>query len=108
MPVDKKLRHLNFLKYIRKGQVTNVYELKDGAAELIEFIVDDGSRLAGVAISEAKIPKDSRIGAIVRDNNVINPKGDTVIEIGDKIVMCLLHDAIHKVEEFLSDNTQLI
>ena len=96
------------LKYIRKGQVTNVYELKDGAAELIEFIVDDGSRLAGVAISEAKIPKDSRIGAIVRNNNVINPKGDTVIEIGDKIVMCLLHDAIHKVEEFLSDNTQLI
>ena len=96
------------LKYIRKGQVTNVHELKEGAAELIEFTVNDGSRLAGVSISESKIPEKSRIGAIVRDNIVISPKRNTVIEVGDKIVMCLLHEAAHKVEEFLSDNTQLI
>ena len=96
------------LRYIRKGKVSNVYELIDGAAEIIEFVVKDGSRLVGIPLKEAELPEKSNIGALVRDNLVITPTGDTVIEKGDKVVICLLHEAVQKVEEFLFEDTQLI
>ena len=96
------------LRYIRKGKVSNVYELIDGAAEIIEFVVRDGSRLIGVTLKEAKLPEKSHIGALVRDDLVITPTGDTVVEKGDKVVICLLHEEIRKVEEFLFEDTELI
>ena len=96
------------LRYIRKGKVSNVYELIDGAAEIIEFVVRDGSRLVGVPLKDAELPEKSNIGALVRGNLVITPTGDTVIEKGDKVVICLLHEAVQKVEEFLFEDTQLI
>ena len=96
------------LRYIRKGKVSNVYELIDGAAEIIEFIVRDGSRLVGVPLRNVNLPENTNIGAIVRDNLVITPTGDTIIEKGDKVVMCLLHEVIQKVEKFLFEDTQLI
>ena len=68
----------------------------------------DGSRLVGILLNEAELPKKSNIGALVRDNLVITPTGDTVIEKGDKVVICLLHEAVQKVEEFLFEDTQLI
>ena len=44
----------------------------------------------------------------VRDNKVLTPTGDTVIEANDKVVMCVLHAAIHELEEFLFDDNDLI
>ena len=44
----------------------------------------------------------------MRENSVITPTGDTVIEPNDKVVMCVLHEAIHELEEFLFDDNELI
>ncbi|MBJ56876.1 MAG: Trk system potassium transporter TrkA [Rickettsiales bacterium] len=96
------------LTFIRKGMVSNVFELRDGAAEIIEFQIREGSKLLGVPIKDSKLPSEALIGAIVRDKEVITPKGDTIIENNDIIVLCLLHEAVHKIEEFLSDDTILI
>ena len=96
------------LKHIRKGSVTNVYELKDGAAEIIEFKVQASSKLVGVKLRDTDLPSSALIGAIVRKNQFLSPDGDTTIEENDKVVMCLLHDSIHKVEELLSEDTDFI
>ena len=96
------------LKYIRKAIVSDVHEIRDGSAEIIEFEIKNKSSLIGKEIKSTKLPVDTYIGAIVRDENVISPNGNTILEIGDKIIMCLLHDAIQKVEDFLSEDNQLI
>ena len=96
------------LKYIRKAIVSDVHEIKDGSAEIIEFQIKEGSSLAGSEISKSKLPDNTFIGAIVREDRVLSPNGKTVIELGDKIIMCLLHDAIQKVEDFLLEDNQLI
>ena len=96
------------LKHIRKAIVSDVHEIRNGSAEIIEFEVKDGSTLIGIELRNSKLPEDTFIGAIVRDNIVSSPKGNTIIELGDKIGMCLLHDAIQRVEDFLSEDSQLI
>ena len=96
------------LKYIRKGIVSDVHEIRNGSAEIIEFQVKDGSILVGSELAKSNLPENTYIGAIVRDGIVISPNSNTVIELGDKIIMCLLHDAIQKVEELLSEDSHLI
>ena len=34
--------------------------------------------------------------------------GSTTLELGDRVIMCLLHSAIQKVEDFLSEDKELI
>ena len=104
----KELTVSRVLKYIRRADVTDVYELQAGKAEIIEFFVKEGSKLVGLPLKEAKLPENTIIGAVVRNNMAMSPTGETIIETGDKVVMCLLHEAIHKFEDFLSDDTALI
>ena len=96
------------LKYIRKGIVSDVHEIRNGSAEIIEFQVKDGSILIGSELSQSNLPENTYVGAIVRADKVISPNSNTVIELGDKIIMCLLHDAIQKIEELLSEDSHLI
>jgi trk system potassium uptake protein TrkA len=96
------------LKYIRKAIVSDVHEIKDGSAEIIEFQIKEGSSLLGTEIKYSKLPDNTYIGAVVRQDKVIAVNGNTSLELGDRVVMCLLHDAIQKVEDFLSEDKELI
>ncbi len=78
------------LKHIRKGDVVNVHSLRRGTAEAIEIIVHgdkDTSLIVDRKLSEIRLPKGSTIGAIVREDNVIIPQGDTVIQANDHLVI---------------------
>ena len=96
------------LKYIRKALVSDVHEIKDGSAEIIEFQIKEGSSLLGTEIKYSKLPENTYIGAVVRQEKVIGVNGNTILESGDRVIMCLLHDAIQKVEDFLSEDKELI
>ena len=96
------------LKYIRKPILSDVHEIKDGSAEIIEFQIKEGSSLLGIEIKHSKLPENTYIGAVVRQGKVIAVDGSTSLELGDKVIMCLLHDAILKVEDFLSEDKELI
>ena len=104
----KELTVSKVLKHIRRGDVSDVYELQAGKAEIIEFTVKEGSQLVGVPLKNAELPENTIIGSIVRNDEVLTPNGDTVIEPSDKVVMCLLHEAIHELEKFLSSDSELI
>ena len=104
----KELTVSKVLKHIRRGDISDVYELQAGKAEIIEFLVKQGSQLVGIPLKEAKLPDNAIIGTVVRDGVVLTPTGDTIIEARDKVVMCLLHDAIHEIEAFIADDSELI
>tara|TARA_B100001248_G_C27390994_1_gene462333 strand:+ start:909 stop:2285 length:1377 start_codon:yes stop_codon:yes gene_type:complete len=104
----KELTVSKVLKHIRRGDISDVYELQAGKAEIIEFLVKEGSQLVGIPLKEAKLPDNAIIGTVVRDDIVLTPTGDTIIEARDKVVMCLLHDAIHEIEAFIADDSELI
>ena len=67
-----------------------------------------GSSLLGTEIKYSKLPENTYIGAVVRQEKVIGVNGNTILESGDRVIMCLLHDAIQKVEDFLSEDKELI
>ena len=68
----KELTVSKVLKHIRRGDISDVYELQAGKAEIIEFKVKEGSQLVGVPLKNAKLPENTIIGSIVRNHEVIN------------------------------------
>ena len=53
-----------------------MYTLLDGEYEFIEAEILETSELISKSIKDSNLPKEIRIGAVVRDKNVIIPKSD--------------------------------
>jgi trk system potassium uptake protein TrkA len=87
------------LKYVRRGIVVSVAALRGIEAEVIEFSVEPGSRIAGRALAEIDFPKNSLVGAVIRGDEVIVPTGQLALAHGDRVAVLALPDAVNAVEK---------
>ncbi len=89
------------LNSLHLGGEANVSLLYEGAGEILEFDVNEHTKILGVPLSECRMPHDSVIGVCIRDGKPIFPGGDFVAQIGDRLVVFSLPAAVQKVEEIL-------
>ncbi len=61
----------------------------DGQVQIVEFEIPEGAdpAVVGRALREGRIPDDSRVLAIIREDSMILPGGHDVITEGDRIVV---------------------
>jgi trk system potassium uptake protein TrkA len=98
--VSPRLSAVNsILRYVRRGIVVGVAALRGIDAEVIEFSVRPGSRLAGKTLVEIDFPDHSLVGAITRGDEVIVPSGQAMLTHGDKVTVFALPDAVKAVEK---------
>ncbi|MBW1803106.1 MAG: Trk system potassium transporter TrkA, partial [Deltaproteobacteria bacterium] len=90
------------LQYIRKGRIISVAPLKSEHAEAIEAEALETSDIVNRSLAEVKFPKGALVGAVVRDNTVIIPKGDTVIQPNDRLIIFTLRKEVPKLEKLLT------
>jgi trk system potassium uptake protein TrkA len=91
------------LSFIRKGNIRQVFSLREGEGEVIEADALEASSIVNKKISELKLPNGVKIGAILKnDNEVYIPKPDLVINDGDRVILFSLLKTIKKVESLLS------
>ncbi|UCH08155.1 MAG: Trk system potassium transporter TrkA [Deltaproteobacteria bacterium] len=90
------------LQYIRKGKVVCVAPLKGETAEVIEFEALETSDIVNTPLSEVKFPKEAIIGAIVRDEEIIIPRGHNMIKPHDHLIIFALKGAIPKLEKLFT------
>jgi trk system potassium uptake protein TrkA len=90
------------LQHIRRGRIRSVYSLLAGEAEVIEAEAMETSPLVGSPLAEVKLPKGVLVGAVVRGEKVIVPRGRTVIKEHDRVVIFAPHDAVKKVERMFA------
>ena len=87
---------------MRRGRIRSVHTLADGFGELIEAEALETSSLVGVPLREAKLPKGVVLGAIVREGEVVIPRGGTVVRAGDLVILFTASQAVKKVENLFS------
>jgi len=90
------------LQYIRKGKIISVAPLKGEHAEAIEAEALETSDVVNTPLSEVKFPKGALVGAIVRGQDTIIPKGDTVILPKDRLIIFALRKVVPKLEKLLT------
>ena len=90
------------LQHIRRGRIRAVHSLRDGFGEIIEAEALETSPLVGSQIREGKLPAGVIIGAIVRDGEVIIPRGDTDVRARDRLILLATAGSVKKVEKLFA------
>ena len=92
----------SILHHVRRGRIHSVHSLREGFGELIEADAIETSGIVGKPLQDAKMPEGVIVGAVVRAGKVIVPRGTTVIETGDRVVLFARPDAVRQVEKMFS------
>jgi trk system potassium uptake protein TrkA len=92
----------SILEHVRRGKIRDVHPVVEDLGEVIEAEALPSSLLVGKSLREAKIPKGVAIGGIMRGDEVIPARGDTVIEAGDTVAIFAARGRIPLVEKLLS------
>jgi potassium/hydrogen antiporter len=70
-------------------------------AELVELDVGEAGLEAGKAIRETPLPGGGVVTAIRRGQGIVQPRGGTVLEQGDRVYLLVQQDQLEKVEAAL-------
>ena len=92
----------SILQHVRRGRIRGVYSLRDGMAEVIEAEALETSSLVGSPLRQSRMPTGVIVGALVRGESIVIPRGDTVIQVGDRVIMFALAEAVRQVEKMFS------
>ena len=90
------------LQYVRRGRIRGVHSLGDGLAEIIEAEAMETSSMVGIPIRDANLPGDMIVGAVIRGDEVIIPRGGTVIQPKDRVVIFTAARRVRHFEKMFS------
>jgi trk system potassium uptake protein TrkA len=68
----------------------------------------ESSAIVGKTLAQSKLPHGAIVGAIVRDEAVFIPRGDTVIKAHDRVVLFAIGSAVKRVERIFAVNIEHI
>jgi len=91
----------SILRHIRHGRVRDVYSIGDAEAEIIEAEVLSTSPIAGQRIRDIAFPEGVLIGGVLKNGEMIKPRGETRIDDGDIIALFALTKDVPEVERLL-------
>jgi trk system potassium uptake protein TrkA len=94
------------LRHVRHRSITALYTLREDFGEVIEATALEGSRLVKGSLREIGMPEGMLVGAIVRDDEVIIPTGDTKVQPGDNIIAMVTYRALRKAESLLGGGSR--
>jgi trk system potassium uptake protein TrkA len=98
--VSKQLLTVNAVqRYIQRQQVASIASLPGIRADLIEYIAKENSRITKKPLKDIKFPTGAIAGAVLHEDRLVIPKGDTRVETGDKVVVFSLPQALDDVEK---------
>ena len=87
------------LKHVHKGSFVSVFTIGNADAEIIHAEATKSSQLINKHLHEADLPDGIKIGLIVRDNDIIIPDKNSIIEVGDQVLFIAMSNEITKAEE---------
>ena len=80
------------------GSLVRLLQFEGGNAHLVEVTLADDSPADGVAIADLDFPRDATVVAVVRNDRLVVPRGDTVLQAGDEVLALVVADAERQVQ----------
>ena len=77
----------HILRYCRDSHLDSLTYLEAGKAEVLEIVCPEGSRAVGVPMHRLNLPRGTLVGAIVRRERVVIPRGNDIIRAGDTVIV---------------------
>jgi len=83
------------------GSLVRLLRFEGGNANLVEVTLAESSPAAGRSLAELELPRDATVVAVVRQDRLVVPRGDTVLSSGDEVMVLVSGDAEHAVQRLL-------
>jgi trk system potassium uptake protein len=83
------------------GSLVRLLSFEGGRARLVEVTLAEASPAAGREIVEIGFPRDSTVVAILRQDHVVVPRGDTPLLEGDEVLVLVTPDSEEPVRQLL-------
>ena len=97
--IDPRMNTVSsILKHVHKGTIENAYTILNGDYEVIEAEIIETSELINKELKKTDLPEEIRIGAILRNNEVIIPRSSFVFKKDDTVVLLAKKDLLSIVE----------
>lgn len=90
------------LQHVRRGRIRSVHALREGVGEVVEAEALETSSVVGAPLRDIDLDKGIIIGAIIRGGDVVLPRGDTVIQVNDNVILFAAARAVKKVEKLFA------
>ena len=101
--IDPRMNTVSsILKHVHKGTIETVYSILDGEYEVIEAEIIENSELINKELKDSNLPEEIRIGAIVRNNEIIIPRSNFVFKKKDIVVFLARKNQLPLVEKIFS------
>jgi trk system potassium uptake protein len=84
------------------GKLVEILRFERGLARLVEVTLAEDSPGIDRAITELDIPRDATIVAVLREDHLVVPRGETVFEIGDEVLALVTPDSEDEMRELLT------
>jgi trk system potassium uptake protein TrkA len=84
------------------GDMMTLLQLRRGKYSLVEEKIPSGARALGVPIKELKFPENCVIAAIIRNGEIVVPRGATVFEEGDEVLAVTDDEGAKQLEGMFS------
>lgn len=86
------------LHWLRSKKVRAASLLHNLPGELLDIVVEPGTKLDGVLIREIKMPSRAIIATVLREGDVVTATGDLQLEERDRVLVFCHPDAVKKIE----------
>ncbi len=84
---DSILRYVRSTKNAKGSNIETLYNIIEDKVEATEFIVKENAPLINIPLSQLKFKENVLVASIVRDGDVIIPRGNDVILSGDSVIV---------------------
>lgn len=98
---DVLVRYARALQNSMGSSMETLYQLMDGKAEALEFLVRDEPGVVGIPLKDLNIKPNTLIGGIVRDRKTLIPTGNDMILSGDRVVVLAANQRLHDLSDIL-------
>ena len=97
--IDPRMNTVSsILKHVHKGTIESAYSILNGEYEVIEAEIIESSDLINKKLKDSDLPDEIKIGAVLRDKEVIIPRSNYIFKKNDIVVFIANKDQIPLVE----------
>jgi trk system potassium uptake protein len=99
--INKKLIAASYIyRFTLNAEISKVKCLTATDAEVFEFIAKPNARILQKPLHQLEFPHEAIIGGYIRDNKGFIAQPDTLLQVGDKVIVFTLPSGIRKLEKF--------
>lgn len=88
--------------YLDRPVMADLFEIEGGVANLIDVEIPENGNVVGMEIQQIDIPEQCVVAAIIRNEEFVVPRGKTIIQKGDHVVVVGPEGAISKAHKVFS------